>query len=184
MTFLECGNKVDIPFHSCFRIKWIYIIFDPLHRHFLDHFTELHSMKRCRLWKQSCQPNLRNSNISRKITKPTNPLVQGVKLQQQQMHPLLWGSISHVFLSWLFPRSDFFYTGELFLTWFTKKIKSIELSQQPENILLGFLKNSYLITSPHPHWLCNLMCRFWNFCLEFFLLLLKLPFWFLDHCHS
>lgn len=151
--------------------------------HFLHHFTELHSMKRCRLWKQSCQPNLRNSNSSRKITKPANPLVQGVELQQQQMQSLLWGNISCVLPSWLFPGSDI-YTGGLFLTWFTKKIKSIELNQQPENLLQGFLKDSYLITSPHPHWLCNLMCRFWNFCLELFLLLLKLPFWFLEHSHS
>lgn len=84
----------------------------------------------------------------------------------------------------ILPWKWFFYTGGFFLTWFTKKLKSIELNQQPENILLAFLKKSYLITSPHPHWLCNLMCRFWNFCLEFFLLLLKLPFWFSDHSHS
>lgn len=149
----------------------------------LHHFTELHSRKRCRLWKWSCQPNLWNSNSSRKITKPANPLVQGVKLQQQQMQSLLWGNISCVLLSWLFPGTDF-YTVGLFPIWFTTKTKSIELNQQPKNILLGFLKNSHLITSPYPYLLCNSMYRFWNFCLELFLLLWKLPFWFLDHRHS
>lgn len=91
--------------------------------HFFHPFTELHSMKRCRLWKQICQPNLRNSNSSRKITKPANLLVLGVKLQQQQMlqfHSLLqrsvcssqlWGNISCVLLSWFFPGSDFLYRG-------------------------------------------------------------------------
>lgn len=132
-------------------------------------------MKRYRLWKQSCQPNVRNSNSSRKITKPANPLVQGVKLQQQHEQSLLWGNISCVLLSWLFPGSDFLYRG-LIPYFIYKENKVNRIEPAPCNTLLHFLKNADLIISPHPHWLSNLMCRFWNFCLVFFLLPLKLAF--------
>lgn len=57
-----------------------------------------------------------------------------------------------------------------------KENKVNRIEPAPCNTLLHFLKNADLIISPHPHWLSNLMCRFWNFCLVFFLLPLKLAF--------